>query len=205
MKNYIFALLLFIGPETIAQDTLYLLNPSFEKDKRAVMGQVPKSWVNLGNPGESPSDIQPGLFGVTQQAQSGKFYVGMVARDNGTWEGIGQRLNGKLSKDSIYSFNLWLATSEHLESLSRTTGEYVDYNSPVILKIWGVNTKTETKELLAKTEPILHGNWLEYVFTLKPSIDNFDELDLMVYYANGFEQQNGNLLLDNCSPIIKAK
>lgn len=44
-----------------------------------------------------------------------------------------------------------------------------------------------------------------YTFTLKPTVSDFDEIDLMAYYAPGSEKKNGNLLIDNCSAIEKLK
>ncbi len=204
MKIYIIALSLFTGWRVVAQDTLYLLNPSFEMD-RQFPGQIPMFWRDLGNPSETPTDIQPGSFEVTKRAQAGSYYVGMVTRENNTWEGIAQQLNGKLAKDSTYKFGLWLATAPHYRAVSRVTGELADYNQPVMLKIWGVNTTTKAEELLAETEPVLHASWLQYVFTLQPGGSDYDEIQLLVYYAKGFMRTNGNLLIDNCSPIVKTK
>jgi len=36
-------------------------------------------------------------------------------------------------------------------------------------------------------------------------LTDFDELDLMAYFAPGFERMNGNLLIDNCSPIVETE
>lgn len=182
-----------------AQQTITLKNPSFEDE--ASSGTVPTGWINLGSSNESPSDIQPGSFDVTLKAKHGDTYVGMVVRDNNTWEGIGQKLPGLLMKDSAYTFSIWLARAPLYVSLSRVTGQITSYTAPTTLKIWGVNTKTNQEELLAESEPIDHSKWLQYNFTLNPTVADFDELDLMAYYAKGSEKKNGNLLMDNCSSI----
>ena len=93
-----------------AQQTIRLQNPSFEWDEREA-GLTPGGWMNMGAENETPSDIQPGWFGVKLEAQDGDKFVGMVVRDNNTWEGIGQKLNGWLnpkienlcSRQSFYS------------------------------------------------------------------------------------------------------
>lgn len=164
---------------------------------------MPEDWINMGAPNESPPDIQPGQFGVRLKAQDGNTYLGLTVRDNNTWEGVGQRLDGYLQKDSAYRFSLWLARSNELISISRTTQQEAQYNAPTVLKIWGVNSQTQEEELLAESEAVGHSAWTKYTFTLKPTVADFDEIDLMAYYAKGFEQKNGNLLIDNCSPIMK--
>ncbi len=201
MKNIIFCALLslILGAETTAQQTILLKNPSFEAEASA--GSTPTGWINLGANNESPPDIQPGSFDVTLKPQHGETYVGMVVRDNNTWEGIGQRLSGGLMKDSAYTFSIWLARSPLYVSFSRMTGEVVSYAAPTTLKIWGVNSKTNQEELLAESEAIDQSKWLQYNFTLNPTVADFDEIDLMAYYAKGAEKKNGNLLMDNCSSI----
>jgi hypothetical protein len=205
MKNKFLILILSLSffQKAIAQDSLILKNPSFEDDKPAA-GIVPNGWLNMGAPGETPPDVQPGMFEVNLKAQDGKRYLGLVVRDNNTWEGVGQRLDGFLKKDSTYTFSVWLAKSNALWSMSRATGREANYNSPTILKIWGVNSETQQEELLAESIPIGHSEWTLYTFTLKPTVADFDEIDLMAYYASGHEQKNGNLLIDNCSAIVQV-
>ena len=200
----LFTLLLVVFTLKItAQQVFTLKNPSFEQDKPNA-GQTPSGWINLGASSETPSDIQPGAFEVTLKAQDGKVYAGLTVRDNNTWEGIGQRLSGWLQKDSAYTFSVWLARSPVLMSNSRATQQFVNYNAPTVLKIWGINSITNQEELLAESEAISHSKWALYTFTLKPTVANLDEIDLMAYYARGFEQKNGNLMIDNCSAIEKA-
>lgn len=205
MKNSLLILILSLlfFEKIIGQESYSLKNPSFEDDKPAA-GVVPSDWLNMGAPEETPPDIQPGQFEVTLKPQDGKRYLGLVVRDNNTWEGVGQRLGGFLQKDTAYTFSVWLARSNALWSISRATGQEANYNSPTILKIWGVNSETQQEELLAESIPVGHTEWMLYTFTLKPTAADFDEIDLMAYYASGHEQKNGNLLLDNCSVIAKV-
>lgn len=206
MKKNVFLLLYFFFflCSVQAQQIIRLQNPSFEWDEREP-GLTPGGWINMGSDTESPSDIQPGWFGVKLEAQDGDKYVGMVVRDNNTWEGIGQKLNGWLRKDSTYTFSVYLARSNTYQSVSRTTGLEANYKSPTILKIWGVNTRTAEEELLAESAAVSHSIWTLYTFTLQPSIADFDEINLMAYYAQGKEGKNGNLLIDNCSAIVEVK
>lgn len=206
MKNCISLLIvsLFVFGKINAQERFTLKNPSFEDDYPAP-GIVPYGWLNMGHPAETPPDIQPGQFSVILPAQDGKTYLGLVTRDNNTWEGVGQRLDGFLKKDSTYTFSVWLARANNLISTSRLTNQEAKYNNPTVLRIWGVNSETEQDELLAESAPISHSQWTLFTFTLKPTLADFDEIDLMAWYAPGHEGKNGNLLVDNCSAITKDK
>lgn len=205
MKNA--AIILFLSwagsIRVVGQEVFNLKNPSFEDDKPGA-GKGASDWLDMGAPGETPPDIQPGSFNVTLPPQDGKTYLGLVTRDNSTWEGVGQQLDGFLKKDSTYAFSVWLARANNFISTSKLTGQEAKYNNPTILKIWGVNTETREEELLAESNPVGHSQWTLYTFILKPTVADFDEIDLMAYYAPGFEQKNGNLLIDNCSAIVKT-
>lgn len=186
-----------------AQDTLRLENPSFE-DEFPTSGQVPKGWVNRGSPGESPPDIQPGEFNVFWPAEQGQTYVSMVVRDNNTWEGLGQKLPGLLKKGLAYSFSVSLARSASFYSRSRTTNDPSPFGMSCVLQIWGANTASGKRELLAVTQPIAHNQWQRYSFELAPQENDYDELQLQAYFKeNVVKAYNGNLLIDNCSLIIK--
>lgn len=126
--------------DVAAQHTFTLQNPSFDQDKPPIAGQTPEGWLNLGASAETAPDIQPGCFETNMKARDGRAYVGMVVRDNNTWEGIGQRLEGQLQKDSAYTFSVWLAHSPMYWSTSRVTGQPANFNAPTVLKIWGVNS-----------------------------------------------------------------
>lgn len=188
-----------------AQDTIALVNPSFEDDFPRAQA-LPSGWIDRGNPNESPPDIQPGVFNVFLQASNGLTYVGLVVRDNNTWEGIGQPLNGWMMKDSTYSFSLDLARAKELLSESRATGMRTNFAVACILQIWVFNSETKQRELLAFTEPVVHNRWERYEFKLKPLKGNYNEINLFAYYkANTVSPYNGNILIDNCSPIVQIK
>lgn len=187
-----------------AQERIELKNPSFEADAPQ-MGRTPEGWVGLGVDNSSPVDIQPGSWDVTLPAQDGQNYVGMVVREDNTWEGIGQVLEGWMRKDSTYSFSVWLAKSNiHMSQSPNSNGEILNFKAPTILKIWGFNTTTLDEELLAESQPIGVAAWTKYTFVFTPRNADYDEIDLMAYYAKGQEGKNGNLLIDNCSAIIQV-
>lgn len=196
--------LLGYGMDALAQDTIRLKNASFEATPN-YNGAVLHWWFGLGTDVETPPDIQPGKFKVELPAQEGNTYIGLVVRENNTWEGLGQELKSFLQKDSTYSFSIYLAHSKQLMSPTKTSPEQVNFRAPAILRIWGHNMNTKQDELLAQSPVISHSEWVKYIFTLRPTSARFNELNLIAYYAPGFEQQNGNLLMDHCSAIVKVK
>ena len=203
MKKYLFLLFLLVAGKSSSQQ-IDLVNPSFEiNDPEA--GLPPSGWIDLGLKTETPPDRQPGRFEVNLPAQDGELYVGMVVRENNTWEGLGQKLKGVLKKDSAYTFSIYLTRSKKYMSATKMSTMPINFNAPTILKIWGYNTATKQDELLAESTTVSHSEWVKYSFILKPTVADFNELDLMAYYAPGFEKKNGNLLLDNCSAIVKVK
>ena len=200
--TFLFILLHLLITGLKGQETIALKNASFEENEPACC-VLPDHWINLGAADQTPPDIQPGFFQVVLPAQDGKQYIGLVVRENNTWEGVGQVLDDLLLKDSFYTFSLWLARSIVYRSATRLSTELVNHNAPTILKIWGYNTKTQQEELLAESQPMSHSQWIRYEFVLNPKLADYNELDLMAYYAPGHEQKNGNLLIDNCSIIEK--
>lgn len=197
---------------------IQLVNPSFEDIPQH--SKVPKGWMNFGVTDESPPDTHPsGEFGVTISAFDGATYLGLVTRDNGTWEAVQQRLSQPLKANQDYVFQLRLAKSESYFSLSRFSGSpfvEANYITPVILRIWGSNMPLKKEELLAESQGINHTDWQLYQFLLSPQKD-YSFIALEAFYDKTIVNQqavpplpkgnytlmNGNLLVDNASPIIE--
>ncbi|MFZ4634983.1 MAG: hypothetical protein ACOYNO_12310 [Saprospiraceae bacterium] len=193
-----------LGLTTQGQQIIHLKNPSFELNKESKSGEAPVYWVDMGSEFESPPDIQPGKFDVRNPAAHGSYYVGMVVRDNRTTESIGQTLEGKLFKDSLYTFSVSLARSNLYISLSRLTGQQAFFSEACVLQVIGINTQNQQSELLAESTPVEHTDWKNYVFQLRPQMDSYDYLQLKVFYVDGTDlPYNGNILIDNLSPIIQ--
>ena len=95
MKNLKTFLLLTLLPAfALAQQAIVLDNPSFEGKPGS--SRVPEGWSSCGPAGETDPDIQPGFFGCTLKAAEGSSFVGMVTRDNYTWESLSQKLPAPL-------------------------------------------------------------------------------------------------------------
>ncbi|MFN0014980.1 MAG: hypothetical protein ACKVU2_10565, partial [Saprospiraceae bacterium] len=202
MRIYVLLLpALLLGPLATAQEGKAILkNASFEDVPQA--SHVPEGWFYYGPVEETPPDVQPGYYGCTTKPLRGNTYLGMVTRDNGTTECVGQQLDKPLLADSAYDFSVCLATSSHYESLSRSTGEEVNYTSPVCLRIWGISLEQEKRVLLAESPLVTNTDWIRYRFELRPPGMHLDLILLEAWYGIPQKHTNGNLLVDHCSPLV---
>jgi hypothetical protein len=178
-----------------------LINGSFEG--KSGPGQVPEGWFDCGFEAETPPDLHPSaVFDIGLDAQDGETFLGMVARDNGSWEGLGQKLTAPLLENQCYTLSFYAARSETLVSLSRVTDEIVNYNIPTVLQIWGGYDECDQRELLGESFAIESPAWERYEFVLFPS-DTFTHISIEVFYQREYtETYNGNVLLDNFSNFI---
>lgn len=206
-------LLLFLFSYSNAQEEIFLLNPSFEGFPK--LSNTPGSWFDCGFPGESAVDIHPvpeSEFLVDKVALDGETYLGMVTRENETWEAIGQRLSQPLLEGKTYRFNINLAQSlTYFSSLSSRNNTNIygapkktNFATPIKLRIWGGNGYCKKEELLAESPLISNTDWLNFVFTLRPE-NELNYITLEAYYETpNVIAYNGNILLDNASSIVKV-
>ena len=194
--------LLFAGVVLYAQQgTIVLRNASFEDAPRH--SQTPRDWIDCGFPGESEPDTQPsGEFGVTMLPLEGDTYLGMVVRDNETWERVSQRLSSPLEGGKCYEFSIHLARSLQYLSNSRVTEQLVNYNKGVRLRIYAGFSPHSRQELLAQSSVVKNSTWQRFDFTLEPT-QNYTFLIFEAFYeASKLEPYNGNILLDKASAIV---
>jgi outer membrane protein OmpA-like peptidoglycan-associated protein len=185
------------------ESPITLQNPSFEDVPGA--SHTPIGWFSCGQVMDSPPDVQPGgdaTFGVSKPANHGSTYIGMVVRDDETWESVGQRLSRPLEKGQCYEFSMDLARSEAYTSQSRLTGLPANFNTPARLIIWGGNGFCDKQEVLFETGVIAHPRWLTYNFRLHPKKGNWSHIMFEAYYRQPtLFPYNGNIMLDNASSI----
>jgi outer membrane protein OmpA-like peptidoglycan-associated protein len=198
----VLAMIFGLSLKSFAQDNTKILlnNPSFEDKPRH--SKVPIGWTDCGFPGESEPDIQPsGFFSVNKPAQDGNTYMGMVVRDNDTWESVGQKLSRKLEKGKCYEFSIFLCRSELYVSQSRLSEAQSNYTTPAKLRIYGGFNYCDKQFLLAESALVVSTRWIEYKFRFEP-IDNYTHLVFEAFYKTPtLFPYNGNILLDNASAI----
>lgn len=182
--------------------TIKLNNPSFEDIRRN--SHVPTGWYDCGFIGQTAPDVQPGSFGVTQKPKNGMSYLGLVVRDNETWEAVAQRLTQPLENGNCYSLSISLCRSELYLSPSQTSSVETNYLTPVKLRIWGGNNFCQKQILLGESPLIKNYRWIEFPFKLeaKGDAEQYTHIILEAYYQQPtLFPYNGNILLDNASEI----
>jgi outer membrane protein OmpA-like peptidoglycan-associated protein len=200
MKNRIWlsVICFFSAVPMVFSQTIELRNASFEDAPRH--STTPYGWYDCGQVEETPPDIQPGAFEVLQKAADGNTYLGLVTRDNDTWEGVGQRLSQPMKAGECYTFSISLARAENYISISKTTRVEENFNKPIRLRIWGGTSYCSKKEKLAETITIKHTSWKEYSFKLNPK-GNYNYIFLEAFFEPTLFPYNGNILIDECSNL----
>ncbi len=178
-----------------------LKNPSFEQTARA--GKTPYNWMDCGFTGETPPDIQPGHFGVSVPSFDGETYLGLVTRDNDTWERISQQLSAPLLGEQCYQFSLYINRSKVYLSASQINNSLVNYIEPIVLRIWGGNQDCAKIEKLAESKPNTSSDWEQHTFIFRPKKNHTHLLLEAFYQSPVLYSYNGHILLDNASPIIQ--
>jgi len=163
-----------------------LSNASFEGEPRDAT--VPQGWMACKE-GTTP-DILPGFWGVYNDPSDGDTYVGLITRQNNTWESIGQRLTATLQKGSCYTFSIDLAHSD----------TYSGYNKPLRLRIWASKLKCMKDQMIYESPLIEHLDWKSYQVKFTPNSDYRYILIEAFHSAEPFQYQ-GNILVDRIRPI----
>lgn len=186
---------------------IFLQNGSFEDQPTCC--KPPSGWVDCGFKGETPPDVQPALdesnrpfFNVTKVPYQGSTYLGMVVRENDTYERVAQRLLKPLKKDVCYTFSIYLCRSEtYLSSNRNEPGNLKEFTQPIILRVWGGDAFCHQKQLLGESPLISNTDWLKYEFEFEVKSDMW-YFELEAFYKTPvLFPYNGNILLDNASHI----
>ena len=209
-KQFLFSILaLFafsIGELSAQGDPIYLTNSSFEDMPRP--GKQPRGWYDCGAinfPEETPPDVHPAIdipaFEVTKKAVDGDTYLGMVVRENDSWESVAQRLSKPLEPGKCYTFSIYLATSKIYKSSIRNSNKIVNFTEPLKLRIWGGRGYCNKGERLAESALVTNSDWQEYQFKFEPT-QRANYIILEAFFKTpALVPPNGNILLDKASPI----
>jgi len=206
----IFVLLILVG-EFYAQDTIRLENPSFEDEPRAgdPSRHLPiKGWTDCGRinfPRESPPDIHPvDFWKVTKPTQDGETYLGLVVRDNDSYESVSQKLQSPLEDGKCYSFSVFMAKSDQYVSVSQRNRKPANFTKPAVLRIWGGNDSCVSKVLLGESKTVENSEWESFDFNFNPE-NKIEYITLEAFYKTPIlYSYNGHILLDNASSIVEV-
>ena len=166
--------------------SIVLINSSFEG--LPADATVPQGWMPCKE-GTTP-DILPGYWGVYKEAAEGATYVGLITRENNTWEVIGQRLPEALKKGDCYAWSLDLAHSD----------TYSGYNGALRLRIWLSSSKCGRDQLIYESPLIAHTAWETYRVKFQPNLD-YQYIMLEAYHPDDPVHYQGNILIDHLRPI----
>jgi len=186
MRN-IWLFLLLVLSVHLAKAQTRLDNGSFEGDPQDAT--VPTGWHACQK--ASTPDILPGPWHVYLEASEGETYMGLITRNDGTWESVGQRLKRPLKEKECYRIYMDLAHSRN----------YAGYNNPIKLRIWGAKRKCGKNQLLGESKVIQHQDWRTYKFEFTTE-SKFNYIILEAYHGDGeYVPVNGNILLDGLTKI----
>ena len=186
--QYLTYLLLFVSSFfviPIIGQNIRLDNTSFEGEPQDAT--MPQRWYAVEK-GTTP-DIMPGPWGVYLEPADGETYIGLITREDGSFESIGQRLKIPLKAKDCYSFSIDLAHSK----------AYANYNLPIRLRIWGSENRYSKDQLLTESAVIKHTDWKNYKFQFLTKKE-YPYIIFEAYYMKGmFTPYKGNILIDNVS------
>jgi outer membrane protein OmpA-like peptidoglycan-associated protein len=188
-------------------DVIELRNPSFEgiphKGVPTADNIGIKGWYDCGElqfRNESPADLHPiRAWEVELGPSEGNTYLGLVVRDNDSWESVSQRLPAPLELGKCYSFSIDMSRSPYYVSHSRITKRVENYTEPAVLRIWGGNGVCGHQELLAESDVVNNNEWKSFEFEIQPARDlNYVTLEAF-YEVPILFPYNGHILVDNAS------
>ena len=175
------------------QEVVQLKNPSFEGIPKE--STLPKEWTACAY--NSTPDILPGPWDVDLITNFGNTYIGIVTRKDFTTENLAQELSQPFEKGTCYKFTVNLAYST----------EYVGYNRPIRLRVWGSDNSCKGKQLFIESPTVKHSDWKSYEFYFIAQ-ENWEYIILEAFYHQPtLIPYKGNILIDNFSiykPCIKA-
>jgi hypothetical protein len=187
MKSIICALILgWAGICTLTGQNIEISNSSFEGEPADAT--VPQGWMPCKE-GTTP-DILPGYWGVYTEPSDGDTYLGLITRQNNTWESIGQRLPADLLKGSCYAWSLDLARSD----------TYSGYNGPLKLRVWVSKVKCQKDQLIFESPLIEHTDWKTYKVKFTPNED-YRYILLEAFHSDEEFSYQGNILVDRMRAI----
>ncbi|HRI59484.1 MAG TPA: hypothetical protein PK228_07165 [Saprospiraceae bacterium] len=148
-----------------------------------------------------------GVSDLNVKPSDGTNFASLIANEAGIFAGFSQTMiGGSLQAGTTYVWSVDLAFAKKYREVLPDGYRGVHYKNPLRLRVWGGTATNLRQELLAQTGAVTHHQWKRYDFTLAPEEGNYNSIFLEATYISDVGQPyNGNLLLDNCSAIVKTK
>jgi len=183
--KYSFILIVMLLSSSITAQ-IQLNNPSFEDTPSDAT--TPMGWFECEE--YTTPDIMPGYWGVYNEASEGETFVGMITRENGTFESIGQRLSHTMKADICHTISLDLAHSD----------SYSGYNKSIKLRVWIASEKCGEHQMVFESPLIEDIDWKTFEIEFTPEKDA-RYIMIEAFFKEGRFKRKGNILIDNISPI----
>ena len=167
----------------------YFVNNSFEGEPQDAF--IPVGWHKC-TPLTTP-DILPGVWGVYQEPAEGSTFVGLITRNDGSYESIGQRFPKPLKAGQCYRITLFVAHSE----------TYAGFNEVIRFRIWGGNEKCRRSELIYESVDVDHSDWKQYIIEYTPDSD-LKYFILEAAFPDANKDSRGNVIFDYIDAIRKC-
>lgn len=176
----------FVLSNTNICGQISVANPSFEDEPADAT--TPQGWHPCDN--MTTPDIFPGFWGVYNEPSDGNTYVGIITRDNGTYEQFGQRLSSKLKKGQCYRTAIDLAHSII----------YSGYNKPIQVRIYLGSSKCDKNQLIFESPVVKSMKWSTHIIEFVPEARH-EYIIIQAHYSDQPFEHKGNILLDNLRPF----
>ena len=204
------------------KDFQFLKDPSFEiLNGSYVDGENPsrglrhKYWFDCGFktfPRESQSGIrtnQATAFSKGYPPSDGKLYIELVARENGSYESVTQKMMNRIKAESCYEFEIDIRHDEYFVSRVRkidNTSEpkLVSFVKPICLSVGMSKNSCNVDQEVFVSKPILNAEWQRQKVIFKAD-GNYKYIVLRAKHVEGYDLYNGNLLIDNMSELSEVE
>lgn len=206
-----------------SRDTIRLANASFDGEPHAggEDGAGIRYWTDCGKFNfkyETPPDIHSAhthYFDHRGAPSHGSTYVGLVSRDNASFESLSQSLSQVLEPGKCYEMQVDLMRAPRYVSpygeneglgvpLNVASSKKSNYNTPIILYLQASTGVCGSDELLASSGYVKNTDWKTYTLAFEPK-RRYKFITLEASYKRPtFKPYNGNILMDNLRPIIEV-
>ncbi len=191
MPKLLIPLITLLFAPFLSPGQIYLNNASFEGEP--MDASVPIGWFPCND--RTTPDILPGPWGVFLEASEGETFVGLITREDGSFETIGQRLKEPLRAGECYLFTLDVGHSN--------TYAGNRYAGPLKLRVYIGPVKASKAQLIYESDFIEEEEWTTVAIKFNPQNDaHFIRME--AFYSEGPFSYRGNILIDNISPIKRC-
>ncbi|MEM9339916.1 MAG: gliding motility-associated C-terminal domain-containing protein [Bacteroidota bacterium] len=197
IRKLLLLALLTCGNAALAQR---ILNPSFEGTPQ--QNVPPDHWTPCHR--FSTPDTQPGFWEVTKIASDGSTFISLVTRGNqGPFANENEDIQTELVRPVVvgetFTFDMDLSFSENWGHFIGFGSDFLNYDTPAKLKVFGGLNSCEKTELLWESPVIEHTEWKTYLISITPQTTDVAFLIFQADFSTG-SPEFGNIQLDHIRP-----